>query len=154
MVKFRTEDLFDVVCHAQNAGLLELCPSMKGEIKPGDRFFESFQRYLLDTYDLEQVDELLYRLAPTIQFMADEKHWEPAEFSAEQMFDAVLHLQQLGFFEVVKPKFELPGSGDRFFEYYQDILVNKVGVEKLEQILHILGQGICFLATDAAMMNM
>lgn len=108
----------------------------------------------METFDLEALDKLLYNLAPTIRYMADQAHWEPAEFTSDEMFRAVLHLQKMGAFEVYKGTLKIPGAGDRFFEYYQDILVHKIGVETMDQILYTLGQCIRFLATDAAMVNM
>lgn len=146
-------DVFHVVKNAQQAGLLDLYPGMNGRIAPGERFFESVQSDLLNKLDLEKLDEVLYNLAPTIHFMADGSRWEPAEFTAEEMFRAVRNLQRMGVFEVSKTHWELPGSGDRYFEYYQEILVNKIGTETLDKLLHTLGQCIKFLATDAAMVN-
>lgn len=153
MVKLDSNDLFDAAKNAQTAGVLELLPQMEGRIAPGDRFFESFQAYLLETYDLEQLDNVLYNLAPTIRYMSEEAHWEPQEFAGEEMFQAVKNLQKMGVFELCRNKTKLPGAGDRYFEYYQDILVNKIGVEALDHILHIMGQCIRFLSTDAALEN-
>ena len=153
MVKLSCDDIFDVIKNAQNAGLLGLIPPMYGEIAPGERFFESFQRDVLEKVDLEKLNYLLFNLAPTIHYMTDASRWKPAEFTAEELFEALRHLQQMGAFEVVQEKMKIPGSGDRFFEYYQEILINKIGTETMDKLLHILGQGIQFLATEAAMVN-
>ncbi|MCC8150459.1 MAG: hypothetical protein LIO96_03115 [Lachnospiraceae bacterium] len=116
-------------------------------------FFESFQRYLLDTFDLKALDQTLCYLAPTFRFLADPAHWEPGEFTSDDMFAAVLHLQKMGVFRVMKTKPQIPGEGDRFFEYYQRILVEKVGVETMDRLLAILAQCIRFLASEEAMEN-
>lgn len=154
MVKFNSTDFFHVVKNAHAAGILELLPLMNGKIEPGDRFFESLQKYVLDTYELEAFDKMLYNLAPTFAFMADPKHWEPADFTAEEMFRTIRNLQKMGVLDVFLKKWEIPGAGDRVFEYYQEILVHKIGVETLEKVLHTMGQCIRFLATDAALVNM
>ncbi|MCC8152627.1 MAG: hypothetical protein LIO96_14620 [Lachnospiraceae bacterium] len=154
MAELKAEDLFDAVKNAQDAGILELLPPMKREIRPGDRFFESFQSYLLETINLEKLDQAFYYLAPTIAYMADPKHWIPEEFTSDEMFLAVLHMQQMGLSDVIRMRSSVPGAGDRFFEHYQDILVNQIGVEKMDRLLHVFGQCIRFLATDAALENM
>lgn len=152
-MKLDSDDVFNVVRNTQKAGLSKLLPSLDGLIAPGERFFESVQSRLLENIDLEQLDAVLDHLAPTIHYMADEAHWAPAEFTAEDMFRAVRNLQRMGAFEVVGAGPKLPGSGDRFFEYYQAILVEKFGVDTLDELLYTLGQCIKFLATDAAMVN-
>jgi len=152
-MRLDSSDVFSVVKNAQKAGLLKLL-AMKGHIGPGERFFESVQRSLLEKLDLEKLDVVLYHLAPTLCYMTDEEHWEPAEFTSDDMFKAVRNLQRMGAFDVIKANLQLPGSGDRFFESAQAILVEKLGVETLDNILYTLGQCIKFLATDAAMVNM
>ncbi len=153
MVKLDSGDVFRVARNAQEAGLLEPLPSLSGRITPGERFFESVQQWVLEEVDLEKLDEVLYNLAPAIEYMANEAHWEPAEFTAEEMFRAVRNLQRMGVFEVWRTKTGLPGSGDRYFEHYQAILVEKIGVETLDSLLYTLGQCIRFLASEAAMVN-
>ena len=154
MVKLTAENIFQTVKNAQDAGILQEFPGLQAKMGPGERFFESLQRDLLDGLDLEKFDQVLYYLAPTFEFMADEEHWKPADFTAEEMFQAVKNLQLMGAFEVKKEKtLKLPGAGDRFFEYYQDLLVHKIGIEKLDWLLHTLGQGISYLATEEAMEN-
>lgn len=155
MVQLVAEDVFQVFKNAQDAGLLDLWPGFQAKMGPGERFFESLQRDLLDKLDIDILDQVLYNMAPVIHYMADPAKWEPAEFTAEEMFQAVKNLQIMGLFEVKKEKtLALPGSGDRFFEYYQDILVHKIGVDTLDRILFILGQCICYLASDDALQNM
>ena len=153
MEKFTAEDVFDVVKNAQDVGLLQELPLMQGGYEPGDRYFESIQADLMERVDFEKLDRFLEQLTPAIRFMADPKHWEPAEFTAEEMFLAVKNLQDMGAFEVRRTELSLPGGGDRFFEYYQDILVHQIGVEKLDRILYQLGQCIRFLASDEARTN-
>lgn len=154
MTELTAENIFQVVKNAQDAGMLELFPGLQAKMGPGERFFESLQRDLLDKYDIDQLDLVLYNLAPTITFMADQRHWEPADFTAEEFFQAVKNLQTMGVFEVKRERgLELPGAGDRFFEYYQDVLVHKIGVDTLDQILYTFGQCIRYLATDAALEN-
>ncbi|MBQ9023066.1 MAG: hypothetical protein IJ108_04025 [Eubacterium sp.] len=154
MTELTAENIFQVVKNAQDAGMLELFPGLQAKMGPGERFFESLQRDLLDKYDIDQLDLVLYNLAPAIAFMAEQEHWEPAEFTAEEFFQAVKNLQTMGVFEVKREKtLKLPGSGDKFFEYYQDILVHKIGVDVLDQILYTMGQCIGYLATDAALEN-
>ena len=154
MVNFSSTDFFYVVKNANDAGILKLLPLMNGKIEPGNRFFESLQKHVLESYDMAAFDQMLYNLAPTIHYMADPVHWEPADFTAEEMFRAVRALQKMGVLDVFLKKWEIPGPGDRLFEYYQEILVHKIGVETLEKVLHTLGQCIKFLATDAALENM
>ncbi len=154
MTQLTAENVFQVGKNAQDAGLLEMFPGLRAKMGPGERFFESLQRNLLDDYDMARLDLVLYNLAPAIEFMADPNHWKPADFTAEEMFQAVKNLQLMGAFEVKRESsFTLPGAGDRFFEYYQDILVHKIGAETLDRILYTLGQGISFLATDQALEN-
>lgn len=152
-MKLESSDIFKLVRNARKAGLLDMLPAMNGRIAPGDRFFESFQEFLLKEFDLEKLDEVLYHLAPVIRYMADGAHWEPVDFTSDDMFRAVRNLQKMGIFDVLKRPTRLPGSGDRYFEYYQAILVEKIGVETLDRFLHMLGQCIKFLATDASMVN-
>ena len=153
MVKLTAEDLFDAVKNVKDTGLLELFPGLQGEMGPGKRFFESLQADVLEKTDFENLDRTLFYLAPTIRYMADANHWEPSEFTAEEMFQAVKHLQDMGAFDVIAVKLQIPGGGDRFFEYYQDILVHKIGVETLDQTLYRLGRCIKFLASDEALEN-
>ena len=154
MTELTAENIFQVVKNAQDAGMLEMFPGLQAKMGPGERFFESLQRDLLDKYDIDQLDLVLYNLAPTITFMADQTHWKPADFTAEEFFQAVKNLQTMGVFEIKREKgLPLPGAGDRFFEYYQDILVRKIGVDTLDQILYTLGQCIGYLATDDALEN-
>lgn len=152
-MKLDSSDVFYVVQNARKAGLSKILPNIDCLIAPGERFFESIQSRLLEEINLERLDEVLEHLAPTFQYMADKAHWEPSEFTSDEMFRAVRNLQRMGVFEVINTKLKLPGSGDRFFEYYQVILVEKLGVETLDSLLHALGQCIKFLATDAAMVN-
>lgn len=152
-MKLNAGELFRAARNAQKAGLLELLPAMNGRIAPGERFFESFQRDLLEKLDLDKLDEVLHYLAPTIRYMADEERWTPEEFTSDDVFRAVRNLQRMGVFEIAKAGLRLPGSGDRFFEYYQAVLTEKIGTERLNSLLHTLGQCIKFLATDAAMVN-
>lgn len=149
-----SSDVFMTVKNAQDAGVLQLFPSLRGEQGPGKRFFESLQSDLLTKLDLEKLDKCLYYLAPTLHFMAEPKHWEPQEFTSDEVFKAVKNLQTMGVFEIPKEKLKVPGAGDRFFEYYQRILVEKIGPENLDRVLFILGQCIHFLASDEAMENM
>ena len=153
MEKLTAEDVFDVVKNAQDFGLLGELPLMQGGYKPGDRYFESIQADLMENVDFEKLDQTLNLLAPTIHYMADPKHWEPEEFTAEEMFQAVKNLQEMGVFEFYEHKPALPGGGDRFFEYYQDILIHRIGAEKMDRILYQMGQCIRFLASDAALVN-
>lgn len=146
-------DVFQVVKHAQAAGVLHILPRLNGRIAPGERFFESIQSNLLEYVDLEKLDEVLYNLAPVIHYMADGEHWIPAEFTSDQMFLAVRHLDQMGVFEVLRLRPGLPGEGDRYFEHCQAFLVDRLGVDTLDRLLHVLGQCIGFLASDAAMVN-
>ena len=111
------------------------------------------QKDLLEKLDLKQLDESLYYLAPTLHFLADPAHWNPAEFTYSELFLAVKHLQEMGIFDIPKEKMKIPGAGDRFFEYYQRILVEKVGAETLDQVLFTLGQCIKYLASEEAMEN-
>lgn len=152
-MKLDSGDLFKAARNARRTGTLELIPAMKGRIAPGGRFFESFQSYLLEEFDLEKLDNALFHLAPTIHFMADTAHWEPSDFTGEDMFRAVRNLQRMGVFDVVKTKTKLPGGGDRYFEHYQKILVEKIGLETLDSLLHTLGQCIKFLASEEALKN-
>jgi len=154
MVKLDSNDVFKVVLNAQKAGLLDKLPAVKGRIAPGERFFESIQQFLLENVDLEKLDEVLHNLAPAIRYMADETHWEPADFTSDDMFRAVRNMQKMGVFNVLKMKTRVPGPGDRYFEYYQAILVEKIGVENLDRYLHILGQCIKFLASEASLVNL
>lgn len=154
MVEFCCNDLFMATKHAQKAGVLELIPSMPGNLGNGDRFFESFQKFLLEHVNLEKLDTVLYNCAPAIQFMADEQHWVPEDFTAEEVFEAVRNLQRTGAFELTDLKMSLPGGGDRFFEYYQKVLVEKVGMETMDWLLHVFGQFIKFLASDAFTVNL
>ncbi len=153
MVELNSNDVFLVMKHAQEAGLLALLPPVEGEQGPGKRFFESVQKDLLESVDLEALDQVLFCLAPTIRYMADEEHWEPAEFSSDDLFWAFLHLQKMGVFQVVKLTVDIPGEGDRFFEHVQRILLDRIGVENMERLLTVLGQCICFLASEEAMVN-
>ncbi|MCC8122386.1 MAG: hypothetical protein LIO58_02475 [Oscillospiraceae bacterium] len=152
-MRLRADDVFRVARNAQKAGLFALLPSVDGLATPGERFFESMQSRLLENVNLEQLDTVLNHLAPVIHYMADETHWEPVEFTGEDMFRAVRNLQRMGAFEIINTRLEPPGSGDRFFEHYQTILVEKLGVKTLDELLYTLGQCIKFLATDAAMVN-
>lgn len=153
MIKLEAEDVFRAVKNAGDAGLLELLPEPGADQGPGQRFFESLQRDLLDYVDLEKLDKTLFFLAPTIQFLGEQRHWEPADFTSSDMFLAVKHLQEMGVFEILKIRMKIPGHGDRFFEHYQDILVKRFGVEAMDRALYVLGQCICFLATEEAMEN-
>lgn len=153
MVELNCNDLFWAARHAQKAGLLQMIPSMPGQLGNGDRFFESFQKLLLERVDLAQLDQVLYNCAPAIRFMAEEQHWEPEDFTAEEVFGAVRNLQRAGLFELAAPSLTLPGSGDRFFEHCQRILVDKLGVDRVELLLHTLGQCIRFIASDAFAVN-
>ena len=153
MEKLTAEDVFDVVKNAQDFGLLEELLLMQGGYEPGNRYFESIQTDLMENVDFEKLDRALDLLTPTIRFMANPKHWKPEEFTAEEMFQAMKNLQEMGVFELYKHKPALPGSGDRFFESCQDILVRQIGVEKLDRILYQMGQCIRFLASDAALVN-
>ncbi len=154
MVEFSCNDLFMAASHAQKAGVLKLIPSMNGQLGNGDRFFESFQKFLLEHIDLEKLDSVLYNCAPAIRFLADESHWAPESFTAEEMFEAVRNLQKAGVFDLACVKLSLPGEGDRFFEYYQAVLVKKFGVETLDWLLGVFGQCIKFMASDAFTVNM
>ncbi len=153
MAELSSDDVFMVMKNAQDAGLLELLPPVSGEQGPGKRFFESVQKDLLERFDLEALDETLYYLAPTIRFMADRSHWEPEEFTSDDLFTAILHLQKMGAFRVMKVEVDIPGPGDRFFEYIQRILLDRIGVENMERLLTVLGQCIRFLASEEAMEN-
>lgn len=153
MVKLDQANVFQVMRHAQKAGLLDLLPPVKYCIAPGERFFESVQSNMLEAIDLEKLDAALYNLAPAIRYMADEAHWEPAEFTSDEMFKAVRNLQRAGVFEISKAKPGWPGAGDRYFEHIQGVLVEKIGAERLDTALHILGQCIKFLASEASMVN-
>lgn len=154
MVKLTAEDLFDTIRNAKNTGVLELLLPLHGETGPGKRFFESLQADILEKVNLGNLDQTLCRMAPTIRYMADTCHWEPAEFTAEEMFQAIKHLQDMGVFDILAIRLQIPGGGDRFFEYYQDILVHRIGVETLDKILYRLGQCIRFLASEEALENM
>lgn len=152
-MELQSSDVFMTVKNAQDFGVLELLPSIPGEQGPGKRFFESFQSDLLTKLDLEQLDQSLYYLAPTLHFMANPAHWEAQEFTSSEMFLAVKNLQTMGVFEIPKEKLKVPGAGDRFFEYYQRILVDRIGVETLDRLLYRLGQCIQFLASEEALEN-
>lgn len=154
MVELNCSDLFSAARYAQKADLLQLLPAMPGQLGNGERFFESFQKLLLDQVDLEQLDQVLYNCAPAIRFMAEEQHWEAEDFTAEDMFGAVRNLQRAGLFRLIAPSMALPGGGDRFFEHCQRILVDKLGVDTMERLLHTLGQCIKFIASDAFTVNM
>lgn len=149
-----SSDVFMTIKNAQDVGIFEMIPSLKGEQGPGKRFFESLQSNLIEKIDLDKLDKCFFYLAPTLHFMANPKHWEPKEFTSNDFFTAVKNLQTMGVFEISKEKLKIPGAGDRFFEYYQRILVEKIGPENLDKLLFILGQCICFLASDEAMENM
>lgn len=146
-------DVFMTFKNAQDADLLSLLPSFRGRQGPGKRFFESVQKTLLEQYNLEQLDKSLYNLAPVWHFMADPGHWEPQEFTASEFFQAIKNLQTMGVFDITDLSLKIPGDGDRFFEYYQRILVDRIGTENLDRILFTLGQCIRFLATEEAMEN-
>lgn len=148
-----SQDLFAAARNAQKAGILDLLPAVSAKIAPGERFFESWQRLLLEETDLEKLDEVLYNCEPVIRYMADEVQWKPADFTSDDMFKAIRNLQRIGIFDVLKAKTSLPGSGDRYFEHYQSILLEKVGAETLDYALHTLGQCIKFLSSEAAMVN-
>ena len=152
-MELKSTDVFLTMKNAQDAGVLSMLPSLKGAQGPGLRFFESLQSDILTKIDLEKLDEVLYYLAPTLHFMADAAHWEPKEFTSTQVFWAMKNLQTMGAFEVYKEPLKVPGEGDRFFAYYQRILVEKIGVENMDKLLFILGQCIGFLASDEAMEN-
>ncbi|MBQ9031422.1 MAG: hypothetical protein IJ106_08230 [Parasporobacterium sp.] len=152
-MELKSQDVFCTVKNAQDAGVLEMFPSLQGAQGPGLRFFESLQADILKGYDLEKLDLALYHLAPTLHFMADPKHWEPQEFTSSQMFWAVKNLQAMGVFDISNNTLQVPGAGDRFFEYYQKILVEKIGTENLDRLLYTLGQCIAFLASEEAMIN-
>lgn len=154
MVELDQADVFKVAKNAWNSGLLDLLPSINGRIVPGERFFESVQEWILENADLCKLDTTLHKFAPVIRYMADEAHWTPADFTGDAMFKAVRNLWRFGFFEVLKTQIGLPGGGDRYFEHCQAILVEKIGVARLDEVLHTLGQCIAFLATEAAMVNM
>lgn len=153
MIKLDAGDIFRTVRNAQKAGILELLPLMQGRIAPGERFFESIQSALLEYVDLERLDEVLYSLAPVFRYMADEQHWEPAAFTSGELFRAVRNLQEMEALAVWRGCLPLPGSGDRYFEHYQAILVERIGTAALDRLLHTLGQCIKFLAADAAMVQ-
>jgi hypothetical protein len=152
-MKPEASDLFDAVRNAQKAGLTDLLPAMNGRIAPGERFFESIQSCLQEKVNLEKLDEVLYNCAPVIRHMADESHWTPADFTGDDMFKAVRNLQKMGCFDAIKIKTRLPGDGKRYFEHYQEILTEKIGVETLDRLLHTLGQCIKFLASEESMVN-
>ncbi len=153
MVELKAEEVFRTVKYAGEYGLLDSLPTPQAKQGPGLRFFESFQRNLLDMVDLEKLDQALFYLAPAIHFMSEKEHWESADFTSTEMFLAVKHLQEMGVFEISKKKLQIPGAGDRFFEFYQRVFIEKIGVEKMEHLLHTLGQCICFLASEEAMVN-
>lgn len=154
MTGLTAENVFQTVKNAQDAGILQLFPGLQAKMGPGERFFESLQRDLLDGLSLEQLDKSLYYLAPAFEFLADPAHWTPAEFTAEEIFQAVKNLQTMGVFEIRKGNgLHLPGPGDRFFEYYQEKLVHEIGLENLDRLLYVMGQGIRFLASEEAMEN-
>lgn len=153
-MELNSSDVFMTIKNAQDFGVLDLLPSIQGEQGPGKRLFESFQSDLLTKLDLEQLDESLYYLAPTLHFMADPAHWAEQEFTSSEMFWAMKHLQEMGVFDIPKEKMKVPGAGDRFFEYYQRILVEKIGVETIDGLLYRLGQCIQFLASEEAMENL
>lgn len=148
-----SQDVFMTFKNAQDAGVLELLPTMQGEQGPGKRFFESVQRTLVDKLDLKQLDRSLYYLAPTLHFMADPAHWKESEFTSSDLFLAVKHLQTMGVFDISKEQLKVPGAGDRFFDYYQRVLVEKIGTETMDKLLYTLGQCIRFLASEEAMEN-
>lgn len=154
MVELTAENFFQTVKNAQDAGVLQMFPDLQAKMGPGQRFFESLQRDLLDHTDLGQLDTALFHLAPVFRFLADRDHWEPQEFTAEEMFQAMKNLQTMGCFAIrTEESLRLPGKGDKFFEYYQDILVHKIGVDVLDRLLYTLGQCIRFLSTDEALEN-
>ena len=154
MTALAAEDLFQVLKNAQDSGLLDLWPGLQAKMGPGEKFFESLQKKILEEYDIDKLDVFLYNMAPTIRYMSDPVRWEPMDFSSEELFQAVKNLQLMGAFDIKKDTaFVLPGGGDRFFEYYQKALLDQVGIDNLDRMLFQLGQAIRFLATDAALEN-
>ena len=86
MVELKAEEVFRTVRICGGIWLAGFPADAAGKTGPGLRFFESFQRNLLDMVDLEKLDQALFYLAPAIHFMSEKEHWESADFTSTKCF--------------------------------------------------------------------
>ena len=63
------------------------------------------------------------------------------------------HLQEMGVFEISKKKLQIPGAGDRFFEFYQRVFIEKIGVGEDGASAAYIGTVYLFSASEEAMVN-